>query len=128
MSNPYQSPQVQAKPVRPNFSAADWRVQTSLDTGAAAQAVETFFLAEGYRLEAGEPHDAVYGIGNNVLRILFGAFIKRYKFKVQVLPSGNGSSISVVKGMSGAMGGAIGYSKMKKELARVREALQTYLS
>ena len=123
MSNPYQSPQTQAIDV----SKADWRAVTQLDPKAAAIAAQDFFLAEGYRLESGDVRDGTYGIGNNVLRLLFGAFVKRYKFKVQVVAVGDGSNVLVSKGMSGVMGGAIGYAKMKKELVRIREGLQTTL-
>ena len=123
MSNPYESPQTQAIDV----SKADWHTQTPLDQSAAAAAVEEFFLAEKYRLESGTKNDAIYGIGNDFLRILLGAFAKRYKFKVKVVQAGDGSTVFIDKGMSGAMGGAIGYSKMKKELARVREGLENAL-
>ena len=123
MSNPYQSPTTQARDTR----ASDWQTQTQLDPDAAAQAVQDFFVAEGYRLESGQLHDAVYGIGSDMMRFLLGGFVKRNKFKVQIRPSGDGSSVSVEKGMAGVMGGALGYSKMKKELARIRESLENAL-
>ena len=127
MSNPYEAPQTQARDVRAEYRAADWRAQTGLTPEAAARATRDFFLAEGYRLEAGDLHNAVYGIGTTMTRILFGGFAKRYKFKVQIIPSEAGCSVQVDKGMSGIMGGAIGYSKMKTELVRVREALHSSL-
>ena len=124
MSNPYQSPKIQPREERAGYSAIVWHAQTKLNPAAAAQTVQDFFLAEGYRLEAGELHDAVYAIGNKMTRLMFGGFAKRYKFKVRVVPADNGSHVLVDKGMSGAMGGAIGYAKMKKELARVREGVR----
>ncbi|MDB2687635.1 hypothetical protein N9Y42_10535 [Mariniblastus sp.] len=127
MSNPFQSPTTQAHDAQADYRASDWQIQTQLDPDAAAQAVQDFFVAEGYRLERGELHDAVYGIGSDMMRIFLGGFVKRNKFKVQVRPSGDGSSVQVNKGMSGMMGGALGYSKMKKELARVRQALEASL-
>ena len=127
MSNPYEPPQTQAKDMRPDYYATDWQTHTLLDQADAARAVQDFFTAEGYRLESGQLHDAVYGIGSDMMRLLLGGFVKRNKFKVQVVPSDDGSSVLVKKGMSGMMGGALGYSKMKKELARVREALEASL-
>ena len=106
----------------------DCEVTTHLDPNNAAEAVQAFFFSEGYRLENGDRHDGVYGIGNNFLRIIFGAFIKRYRFKVRVSAAGSGSVVSVEKGMSGAMGGAIGYAKMKKELSRVRVGVRAAVS
>ena len=64
---------------------------------------------------------------NDILRILLGGFVKRNKFKVKVVPTATGSNIFVDKGMSGAMGGALGYARMKKELTRIREALETHI-
>ncbi|QEG22189.1 hypothetical protein [Mariniblastus fucicola] len=120
MSNPYESPESMTT----NANAADWMAQSPSDPQTVAAAVQQYFLGEGYRMEDGNPVDAIYGIGNNLLRILFGAFVKRYRFKVQVVPVGTGSQVSVEKGMSGVMGGAIGYAKMKKELNRIREGVR----
>ena len=86
-----------------------------------------FFAAEGYRLESGTTADGIYGIGSNLMRILFGAFVKRYSFKLLIKEHESGSSVVVDKGMSGAMGGAIGYSKMKKELSRIRAGVKNIL-
>lgn len=124
MSNPYESPESMTT----NANSGGWVAQTHLDTDATAAAVEGYFLSEGYRLEDGNAYDAVYGIGNNLMRILFGAFVKRFKFKVRVLEGGAGSFVTVEKGMSGMMGGAIGYAKMKKELARVRVGVRQAVS
>ena len=120
MTNPYETPQSKV-------DSPEWVAQTELNIEAAAAAVEQFFLSERYRLEDGHTRDAVYGIGNNVLRILFGSLVRRYRFKVRVIPSGSGSNVFVSKGMSGAMGGAIGYVNMKNELARIREGVQNSL-
>ena len=124
MSNPYQSPDSMST----SANTAEWVAQTHLDTNAAAAAVEGYFVSEGYRLEDGNAYDATYGIGNNLMRILFGAFVKRFKFKVQIIAEGSGSFVTVEKGMSGMMGGAIGYAKMKKELARVRVGVRQAVS
>ena len=97
------------------------------DADSTAESVNRFFLAERYRLESGNPHEAVYGIGNDLLRIVLGGFIKRSKFKVKVVPTITDCNIFVDKGMSGAMGGVLGYARMKKELTRIRTALETHI-
>ena len=123
MSNPYESPDSMTT----NANSTDWVASSPQGVEDTASAVEQFFLVEGYRLEDGNPQDAIYGIGSNVLRILFGAFVKRFRFKVKVVAEGSGCRVFVEKGMSGAMGGAIGYAKMKKELARVRDGVRATL-
>lgn len=122
MSNPFEAPTPAPSNSEDSFAAP------LLNVPQAANAIAHFFVQQRYRLEAGTASDAVYGIGNDYLRILFGAFVKRYKFKIQVIPEGTGSRVYVTKGMSGAMGGAIGYSKMKKEHKRIREALELELN
>lgn len=92
----------------------------------ATAAIEQFFNQEGYKLEEGQPNNGVYGIGNAVLRILFGAFVKRHKFKVLLtqLPSATDAwQVILRKGMSGASGGIIGYQKNKKEFLRLANQL-----
>lgn len=118
MNNPFQPPE-------PVSSHQDqWFIQCQQNVEATSYQVANIFADEGYRLETGSPVDGMYGIGNNVLRIIFGAFIKRFRFHVTVSPIAGGSIVRIEKGMSGAMGGAIGYSKMKKELQRIRELVE----
>lgn len=100
----------------------------AVDSNALAEDIHGFFTAQGYRLEGGTPFNAVYGTGNDVLRILFGAFVKRYKFTVIVRQVPGGMSLTFQKGMSGAMGGVIGYSKMKKETARISQSLRQHFA
>lgn len=120
MNNPYAAPQTVSDPNQ-------WCVIYHSNVMDVADRVASYFAKEGYRLESGTATDGHYGIGNNFLRILFGAFVKRYKFHVQISAEGDKSRLSIDKGMSGAMGGAIGYSKMKKELTRIRAGVQTEL-
>ncbi len=83
-------------------------------------------LAEDkYKLEKGTPTEAVYGRGNAVLRVLLGAFVPRYKFNVNISENEGQVLLEMSKGMSGASGGLIGASKMKKETNRVIERIRT---
>lgn len=89
------------------------------DPNAVAQAVDQYFLGSGYRLEGGGPGNATYGIGSDIMRILFGALARRYKFYVLVSSNGPQTTLRVEKAISGAMGGLIGHSAMKKECRRI---------
>ena len=120
MNNPYESPQTVSDPNQ-------WFAIHHSNVMDVADRVAGYFAKEGYRLESGTATDGYYGIGSNFLRILLGAFAKRYKFHVQVTAEGDRSRVVIDKGMSGAMGGAIGYAKMKKELVRVRTGVQAEL-
>jgi hypothetical protein len=95
---------------------------------AVAADIATFFDQQGYRLEAGTPGNGTYGIGSDLMRILFGAFARRYKFNILVQPSGPHIWLNLTKGMSGAMGGVIGYSAMNKETNRLFEAMKAYFA
>lgn len=88
--------------------------------------IAAFFHQQGYKLEAGTPTGGVYGIGSDLMRILFGAFARRYKFNVAVQQSGEHVWLNLSKGMSGAMGGVIGYSAMTKETNRLFEAMKVF--
>jgi len=88
-----------------------------------ANAVGHFMLREGYRLEQGNPMNATYGIGNKTMRILFGAFVKRYAFQVYVMPNNSGVTLEFSKGMSGFSGGVIGIAKLNTEFNRISKVL-----
>lgn len=90
--------------------------------------VAAFFHQQGYRLEGGSPTNGIYGIGSDLMRILFGAFARRYKFNVAVQQSGENVWLNMSKGMSGAMGGVIGYSAMTKETNRLFEAMKVFFA
>lgn len=98
----------------------------------AAERVFQFFSTQQYKLEEGTPTQATYGIGSPVLRVLFGAFVKRHKFSVVVTAgdqaNNHGAQIQVGKAMSGAMGGVIGYQNYKKEFERICLGLSSQLT
>lgn len=116
MSNPYETPEA-------GGTAGGWAITTSRSLEDASQMVADYFLSEKYRLESGTATDGYYGIGSNLLRMLLGGLIKRCRFHVTVQPGAMGTVVTVEKGMSGAMGGVIGYAQMKKELERIRTGL-----
>lgn len=120
VDNPYQAPAT--APVLPEgtlfYNSAPEQV---------AEALNAYFLKNRYRLESGSKMQGVYGTGNDILRILLGAFAKRFKFRFAISPQPNGTALVVEKGMSGAMGGAIGYMRMNKEYTRVLGELRGLL-
>ena len=95
---------------------------------SVANSVAEFFKKEQYKLEEGTPEDGTYGTGSPALRALFGGLVKRYKFKIKILEESGNIRMSIDKAMSGALGGALGYSKMNKEHARVASGLKSLVS
>ncbi len=124
-----------ATPVETRAPAPSFRVDVNMlearfpssDATTVAAWLHEFFCAKGYRLEMGTPHSGVYGVGNDTVRILLGALVRRYKFQVDVGIDAGGVWIRVTKGMSGAMGGLIGYMAMKRETKRIFVSLQVFL-
>jgi hypothetical protein len=86
--------------------------------------VEMIMKEDKYKLEKGTLQDAVYGRGNAVLRVLLGAFVPRYKFSVNITEAEGKVQLKLSKGMSGASGGVIGSSKMKKETTRLIDKIK----
>jgi hypothetical protein len=99
-----------------------------VDPQVLANDVAEFFGTQQYKFEGGTPTNSQWGQGSDVLRVLFGAFAKRYKFNVAIEPQPPYVWVRISKGMSGAMGGVIGYSKMKKETDRLIAAMQQFFS
>jgi hypothetical protein len=91
-----------------------------------AQKIAKFFAKEGYKLEGGLPAAGIYGKGSTFWRILFGAFVKRYKFAVQIQTNANGQTeLYLTKEMSGISGGIWGYNQMKNEHERLANVLNS---
>jgi hypothetical protein len=94
------------------------------DPNRLAEAVGGYFAQRGYRLEEGTPVGGVYGCGSPAMRFLFGAFAKRYRFRVTISGGSGSAMMDLDKAMTGAMGGAWGYRKMKKEYETVATELK----
>jgi hypothetical protein len=89
-----------------------------------AREMGNMMMREGYKLESGTPYAGTYGVGSTVMRILFGAFVKRYTFDFQMQPSGDATVLEFKKGMTGMSGGVIGLAKMNSEYTRVSNGLR----
>ncbi|MBI3510048.1 MAG: hypothetical protein HY064_05255 [Bacteroidetes bacterium] len=83
-----------------------------------AQSFSAYMAAHGYRLEKGDVYRGTYGVGNQVMRVLFGAFVKRYTFDFALQPSGENVVIEWSKAGSGWTGGVIGIAKTNSEFTK----------
>lgn len=89
-----------------------------------ARVLAAFMQSQGYKLESGDVYRGTYGIGSTIMRILFGAFVKRYQFDFAMQPSGDAVVLEFKKGMTGWSGGVIGLAKMNSEFTRMSNAMR----
>jgi hypothetical protein len=88
--------------------------------------IDDLLVSSGYKMKEGQIGNATYVRGNRVLRILFGAFVKYFRFNL--ITSSNSSDeikVEVKKETSGMSGGVIGIIQVKKELNRLGQIFQT---
>lgn len=84
------------------------------------QMLEDLFKQEGYKLESGNNLQGLYGKGNDIMQLLFGAFVKRFKFPFEITASAGNAQLTIKNGTgSKVFGGAIGVSRHKKEFKRI---------
>lgn len=101
-------------------------VYTGIDYQGLSNLVHGSFVSAGYTVSQTHQGGAVYEKGNRVMRILFGAFVKYFKFAVQITDAGNGFlNVSVFKQTSGMSGGLIGVNQVKKEMERIAMVMRT---
>lgn len=98
----------------------------SIGKEALAGKIQKYLEKDGYKIESGSPTRAVYGKGNKTMRILFGAFVKRFTWGVQVLGDEKQSKLVFTKDEKGYWGGAIGVSQVKTEWNRIISSLTAY--
>ena len=80
----------------------------------------------GYILIEGNQGAGTYEKGNRTMRILFGAFVKYFKFHVFISAEPSGEvKLRVYKQTSGFSGGLIGISQVKNEMGRLATNFQT---
>ena len=89
-----------------------------------------FFAQREYKFEGGHALLSTWGQGSDTARVLLGGFAKRYQFTVSIEPQAGTPYVwlKLSKGISGAMGGVIGYTKMNKEYAKVSAAMTQFFS
>jgi hypothetical protein len=82
-------------------------------------AFSQYMQSQGYKMESGHFVRGTFGIGNQVMRILFGAFVKRFTFDFMIQPQETNTLLELAKGMSGMSGGVIGMAKISTEFRRI---------
>ncbi len=88
--------------------------------------VNNLLVLSGCTLMEQQDGNAVYVKGSRVLRILFGAFVKYFKFFVAVSEDEDKSlKVTVTKQTSGMSGGLIGMSQVKNELKNLAILFQS---
>jgi hypothetical protein len=92
----------------------------------AAHALSRFFLGIGFAPSRGSLREGVYELGDAAGRLFAGAFVKRAKFNVRVQPTDRGIGVSVISGMSGVTGGAIGVMREGKQRKQLAADLRAY--
>jgi hypothetical protein len=106
-------------------AGANYLFETDVKT--LSNNIEEFFKAEGYSLGEGTPEKGGYFKGSLGMRLAFGGLANRYKFNVDITDRGGMACLVLSRGMSGASGGIIGYSKMENEINRIREKISTVM-
>ena len=98
--------------------------KTCESTVELADKVYALFMERGYKLEQGTKEGGIYANGSGAMRALLGGFAKRNKFLVKITQNPEANCvISFNKAITGAMGGAIGVSKLNKEFKTIHGLL-----
>lgn len=88
--------------------------------------VNEYLTKQGYKLEQGTNISGVYGKGSKVMRILFGAFVKRFEWHVEISEINHSTGLTFTKNAKGYAGGLIGVNQVKKEYNRLTETLKAF--
>ena len=101
-------------------------IYTDISKEDLGNKIDQLMFSSGYKRVVGQPGDGVYEKGNKTMRILFGAFIKYFKFNVLTFTDEtNEIRVQVTKESSGMSGGLIGIDQVKKELLRLAQIFST---
>jgi hypothetical protein len=102
--------------------------QTLVFSGATvddvADKAALYFAAQGYRLESGTKTQGVYARGSQAAHMVIGALAGLTKFNVTIGKDGDAVAVVLARGMSGAWGGLLGMSKMRKAFQELITGLQ----
>lgn len=88
--------------------------------------LEKYLLQKGYKIEAGTKTNATYGKGSQIMRILFGAFAKRFVWTVKIDSSMHGTTLTFSKMAKGYAGGIIGVNQVKNEFTQIVNSLKHF--
>lgn len=80
----------------------------------------------GYSIKEEVPGTITYEKGSRVMRILFGAFVKYFKFTVAIVQTAeNEITVNIFKQSSGVSGGLIGMNQVKNEMRMIGTMMET---
>lgn len=85
-----------------------------------------FFTTQGYKVKKASSESTTYEMGNRVLRLIFGPFVKYHKQTVTIKKEGSHFSVMLRRDSSGMSGGIIGMNQVKKEFTRLGDAFREY--
>jgi len=87
--------------------------------------IEDFFFRRGYKQAEGVLGNVTYEKGDRTMRILFGAFIKYFKYKIMTDELRDGEiGLRVIRTTSGFSGGLIGRDQVTQEMIVIKAGLQ----
>ena len=86
---------------------------------AIASKGNNLFTKDEYALEEGTQLKGMYGKGSKIMRILLGAFVKRFTWEVTIFNQGGLTTATLYKETKGYAGGAIGVNQVNKEFNRL---------
>jgi len=98
----------------------------STNKEALGQKLNEYLLGKGYKMEAGTPINATYGKGSKTMRVLFGAFAKRFEWQVEISEINQSTGLTFRKNTKGIAGGLIGIKQVKNEYDRLTETLKAF--
>ncbi|MCX2583409.1 MULTISPECIES: hypothetical protein [unclassified Pedobacter] len=82
--------------------------------------INHYFDIQGYKVINQQFGNLILEKGNRTMRILFGAFVKYFKFSVTITQTAEDElTVNVFQQSSGISGGLIGMNQVKTELTRL---------
>ncbi len=109
-------------------STAAKESQTLVFSGASvddiAEKAALYFATQGYHLDSGTKSQGVYVRGSQAAHMVLGALAGLKKFNVTVGKDGEAVAVILARGLSGAWGGLIGMSKVRRAFQELITGLQ----
>lgn len=91
---------------------------------AAVKELEKIFMNSMYKSSIGTGGHTNFEKGDRTMRILFGAFVKYYKFAIISEETDNNVDLKVVSVSSGLSGGLIGKNQVTDEMIRISQLMK----
>ena len=88
--------------------------------------INEYLKGQGYKLEKGTNTEGTYGRGSKIMRVLFGAFVKRFEWQVSIAEINKSTGLTFTKNAKGYAGGLIGMNQVKNEYNRLTGTLKAF--